>query len=127
MSFPPKLVPTGRVFKEYEIVENEPIVRPPKPRPSPEPIKITNTQQALCCCGIIAVVALGALGIANFVTYKQVPNQYNFVAGIVFCSLSGITLIALTIIGIKSCIKENPSIPPSEPSPSEPSDLLFRV
>lgn len=119
---PPNYAPTGRIFKEYAPIHNEPIVKPKPPSPPPTPLE-PKPKVNLCCCGIVTVAALAAIGIANFVTYKQVPNQYNFVAGIIFCSLSGITLVAITIIGIKSIIKENQSTRP--PEPSEPSDSLF--
>lgn len=95
------LVPTGRVFREYQEVRPSP---PPVVRQEVKPA----TPGAMYCSVFLLAVVLGAIGGANFVANHKNPNKYNFIAGIAFCTASGITLLALGIIAAKCPIKENP-------------------
>lgn len=99
--FMSSLVPTERVFRGYQEIPSE----LPADRQELTPTK----PRTMYCSVFVLAVALGALGGANFAANQRVPNQNNFIAGIFFCSASGITLLALAIIAAKCPLKQNPS------------------
>src|SRR3989338_2792520 len=89
------LVPTGRVFKEYEVLETKPIINTLPPTP----------QQSFCVL-VVWLVVLGALGITGIVQYNG-QNDYSMFYGIIFCIASGLSLIALVVSTVKHCKKIN--------------------